>query len=272
MAEKKRIFSFMRIPERTTKPRTAGLTMVSGGDFWLAVAGSHWIEDLVEWGAQWIDYYKVTHTMMFQPRALVLKKLALLKKHGILPYEGGNFGEAAVMQGCVERYLDELQELGINAMEVSSTVLSLNIEEKVKFIEKANARGFTVFAEIGKKLIGAGGPEGRMSTNEVIGEMKDCLSAGASKVVYEHTEIEQLRTEEEGLSRLTEVANAVGLENLMFEVPHGDWHYVAPYAAFYVLHFGSNVNIGDVEAAQVMAMETLRGGLSARTLGKVPLV
>ena len=271
MLDTERIFTFMRIPGRTTKPRKMGVTMVSGGDYWLAVAGAHWIEDLVEWGAQWIDYYKVGEPMIYQPRALVLKKLAILKKHGIQPYAGGNTMEAAIHQRCVEPYLDELQELGINTMEVSSTVLSLNIEEKVKFIEKAKARGFTVFAEIGKKLIGAGGPEGRMPTTEVIGEMKDCLSAGAFKVVYEHTEIEQLRTEEEGLSRLTEVANAVGVENLLFEVPHGDWHYVAPYAAFYVLHFGSNVNIGDVEPAQVMAMETVRGGLSARTLGKVPL-
>jgi phosphosulfolactate synthase len=269
MPAAERIFSFMRVPERTAKPRKTGITMVSGGDYWLAVAGARWIEDLVEWGAQWIDYYKVGEPMIYQPRHLVLKKLAVLKKHGIHPYAGGNTMEAAIYQRCVEPYFDELQELGINAMEVSSTVLSLSIAEKVKFIERARARGFTVFAEIGKKLIGAGGPEARMATDAVIAEMKECLSAGVFKVVYEHTEIEQLRKEEQGLSRLAEVSSAVGVENLLFEVPHGDWHYVAPYAAFYVLHFGSNVNIGDVEPAQVMAMETVRGGLSARTLGKV---
>jgi phosphosulfolactate synthase (CoM biosynthesis protein A) len=52
--------------------------------------------------------------------------------------------EAVILQNRVELYFDELQELGINAMEVSSTVLSLSIEEKVKFIERAKARGFTV--------------------------------------------------------------------------------------------------------------------------------
>src|SRR5262245_29584036 len=101
MADENRLFRFMRMADRTNKPRTTGLTMVSGGDYWLAVAGVNWIEDLAEWGAQWIDYYKVTHTMMFQPRDLVLKKLAVLKKHGIQAYEGGNFGESAVLQGCV---------------------------------------------------------------------------------------------------------------------------------------------------------------------------
>ena len=88
MSEERRIFGFMRTPQRTSKPRTNGLTMVSGGDYWLAVAGTHWIEDLVEWGGQWIDYYKVGEPMMFQPRDLVLKKLVLLRKHGIQPYIG----------------------------------------------------------------------------------------------------------------------------------------------------------------------------------------
>lgn len=46
MSEEKRIFGFLRIPERTRKLRTNGLTMVSGGDYWLAVAGTHWIEGL----------------------------------------------------------------------------------------------------------------------------------------------------------------------------------------------------------------------------------
>src|SRR5262249_233620 len=188
MLNEERIFSFMRIPGRTTKPRKTGITMVSGGDYWLAVAGAHWIEDLMEWGPQWIAFYKLADPMIYQPRDLVLKKLAILKKHGIQPYAGGNTMEAAIHQRCVEPYFDELQELGISAMEVSSTVLSLSVEEKVKFIERAKARGFTVFAEIGKKLIGAGGPEGRMPTTEVIGEMKECLSAGAFKMVYEHTE------------------------------------------------------------------------------------
>jgi phosphosulfolactate synthase len=270
MADEKRLFNCMRAPERTRKPRTTGLTIVSDGDYRVSVAGTHWTEDLVEWGAQWIDYYKLTHTMMFQPRPLVLKKLAVCTKHGIQPYAGGNTMEAAVMQNCVERFFDELENLGINAMEVSSTVLPMTIEQKITLIEKAKARGFTVFATVGKKLIGADGSQRRMPTSEVIYEMTACLKAGAFKALYESAEISQLEADAQ-LGSLVDIAAAVGREKIIFDLPHGDWHtgaaqYKGPCAAFYVLQFGSNVNIGDVEPTQVMALETVRGGFSSRTM------
>ena len=267
----KRIFSFMRIPERTSKPRTNGLTMVEG-DYMLAVAGMNWLQDLVEWGGQWIDYFKVGHPMMFQPRELVLKKLALLKKHDIQPYVGGNTTEAVIRQGCVEQFLDELQELGISVVEVSSTVLSLTIGQKVMMIQKARERGFTVFAEVGKKLIGTGGPKMRMPTAEVVREMKECLSAGAFKVVYEHTEIEQLPGEEAGFARLLEVAGSVGADHIMFEVPIDQHKVVSVFAAVYIVNFGPNVNIGDVTPHQLVHLESQRTGYSTRTVGKVFLI
>jgi len=272
MPDAERIFSFVRTPERTRKPRTYGLTMVSGGDYWLAVAGMNWLHDLVDWGKQYIDYYKVGHTMIFQPKDLVLKKLALLKHSGIEPYLGGNTTEVAILQNSLGSFFDELHRLNIVAMEVSSTVLPLTVDEKAKLIEKARGQGFTVFAEVGKKLIGQGGPKTRMTTSDVIQEMKACLSAGAFKVVYEHTEIEDLVRKGSGFEPLLEIAAAVSVEKVMFEVPHGHWHEVSPYATFYILQFGPNVNIGDVDPEKVIGMESLRAGLSAKTLGKVPAV
>lgn len=154
-------------------------------------------------------------------------------------------------------------------MEVSSTVLPLTIDEKVEVIKKTKQRGFTAFAEVGKKLIGAGGPKGRMPTSQVIEEMQQCLEAGVFKVVYAHTEIKQLPNESGKFQPLGEIATSVGIEDVMFEVPHGHWHEVAPYAAAHIIQFGSNVNIGDVEPAQAISMESLRCGLGSRTFGKV---
>jgi phosphosulfolactate synthase len=179
------------------------------------------------------------------------------------------------MQDCVEPYFAELENLGICAMEVSSTIPSLRLDRKITLIENAIARGFTVFAKVGRKMIGVDGPQSSMPTSEVIYEIGECLKAGASKAVYESAEIERLEAED-ALGSLVEIADAVGQEKIVFELPHGDWHTGAaqckrPSAAFYVLQFGPNVNIGDVEPTQVMSLETLRGGLSARTLGRAPL-
>lgn len=100
MPEKDRIFNFIRTPQRTKKPRSHGITMISAGDYWIAVAGMNWTRDLVEWGSEYIDYYKVGHTMMFQPKELVLNKLALLKQHNVAPYVGGNTTEIALSPGA----------------------------------------------------------------------------------------------------------------------------------------------------------------------------
>jgi phosphosulfolactate synthase len=173
-----------------------------------------------------------------------------------------------IKQGRVDEFLEELNALGIHTMEVSSTVSALTIDQKVNAVRKAKERGFTVFAEVGKKLIGAGGPKGRMAISQVIEEMKECLSAGARKVVYEHTEIEELRSEGAALE-LLEVAASVGADNIMFEVPIVQWKEASPYAALFIEHFGPNVNIGDVDPKHVLMLEALRNGLTHRTFGKV---
>jgi len=264
MTDEKVIFDCMRIPERTSKPRSTGLTMVEG-DYMLAVAGMHWLEDLVQWGGQWIDYFKVGHPMMFQPKDLVLRKLALLRQHNLKPYIGGNTTEAVIAQGCVDPFLDELQVLGIEVMEVSSTVLPLTLEQKVQLIRKGRAKGLTFFAEVGKKLIGTGGPNERMATGDVVREMRECLSAGAFKVVYEHTEIEELVHKGTGFEPLLDIAREVGTDNIMFEVPIAQWKEVSMYARTYLKHFGSNVSIGDVDPIHVLMLESMRTGLTHKT-------
>jgi phosphosulfolactate synthase len=265
--EKSKFFDFMPVPKRTAKPRTSGLTMVEG-DYMCAVAGMNWLRDLAQWGGDYIDYFKVGHPMMFQAKDLVLQKLALLKQHDMKPYIGGNTTEAVIKQRRLDEFLDELAHLGIQTMEVSSTVSAMKLDEKTAAIQRAKQRGFTVFAEVGKKLIGAGGPKGTMPLSQVIDEMKACLSAGAVKVVYEHTEIENLQSEETARN-LSEVAGSVGADNIMFEVPIVQWKESSPYAALFIENFGPNVNIGDVDPKHVLMLEALRNGLTHRTFGKV---
>lgn len=274
MAETKKMFSYLRVPERTTKPRLNGFTMVEG-DLHLAVVGMNWLEDFVTWGGSCVDYFKVGYTLMFQPRELVVEKLSLLKQHRIEPYPQGNCVEGAIRQACLDPFLDELQELGINIVEVSSTHLAMGIGQKASVIENAKRRGFTVFAEIGKKYIGdPDGPKTHMTPSQVIREMKDCLTAGAFKVIYEYTEVVSLLKQDGGLEGLLEVAGAIGADNIMFELPTsivGTWKEVARYAALYVEHFGPNVNLGDLDPSHLLTVESMRLGLTNRAIGKVPV-
>jgi phosphosulfolactate synthase (CoM biosynthesis protein A) len=258
MLQEKKVFSCLDVPERTKKPRATGLTMLEG-DIKLSVPGMNWIEDLVEWGGEYIDYFKVNRHLMFQPRSLVVNKLKYLKEHDIQAYLGGGATEVGARQGCVEALWQEAQELGIGVIEVSTTHLPWDLKDKVHMVKKAKAAGFTTFVEVGKKRIGAaGGPKQRMAASEVIREMNGCLAAGAFKVVYEYTEIVKLMEEENGLKHLLEIARDVGTDNVMFEVPVTHWREVSPYVALYVEHFGPNVNIGDVDPSHVAQIEVDR--------------
>ncbi|MBI4332823.1 MAG: phosphosulfolactate synthase [Chloroflexi bacterium] len=268
MPESSGLFNFFKTPYRTTKPRTSGLTMVEG-DFMLAVAGMNYVKDLVEWAGPCIDYYKVGPGMMFQPRDLVTRKLALLKEHDVQPYLGGCTTEEAIRLASYEQLWKEVKALGINTIEISDTVQPLSMPQKVKLIGMAKRKGFTVLAEVGKKLIGAGGPKAHTPISEVIRQMKECLNAGAFKIVYEHTEVEELHDKGGGLGRLLEVAGAVGADNIMFEVPVNHWKIVSPFLGFYIEHFGPNVNIGDVDPKHAMQVHCYRLGFGTRTAGKV---
>ena len=263
MAEEKRIFSWMNVAERTTKPRTAGINMVMA--LHIAIEGMNMLEDLAGWAGDYIDYYKVGNDMTIRPRQTILRRLAFMKEHGIEPYAQGGVTGKAVKQGCIDACLDELVELKIGAVEASRIVLTM--PQMLECIKKGKDRGLTVFAEVGKKYIGwEGGPKTHMSADDVIEEMQTLLNAGAFKVIYEFMETVSLLKEDKGLEKLMHVMNTVGKDNVMLEVPVnavGTWDEMSRYAALFIDHFGPNVNLGNISVDHVMGVESLRHNFSA---------
>ncbi|MBI2988811.1 MAG: phosphosulfolactate synthase [Deltaproteobacteria bacterium] len=261
MSEDKSIFSWMSVPERTSKPRTTGLNMVVAVH--IAIEGMNMLQDLVSGGGDYIDYYKMGTEMRLQPREVVMKRLTFLKEHGIEPYAPGGVAGKAAKQDCIDVCLDELVQLGISVVEASSVVLTM--PQMLEVIQKGKDRGLTVFAEVGQKHIGwEGGPKNHMSPDDVIREMQTLLNAGAFKVIYEFTETVSLLKENRGLERLSEVVGTVGKDNIMLEVPAvGTWEELSRYLVLFIDHFGPNVNLGNVSPGHVMGIEKLRHNFSA---------
>lgn len=263
MSEDKSIFSWMSVPERTSKPRTTGLNMVVAVH--IAIEGMNMLQDLVSGGGDYIDYYKMGTEMRLQPREVVMKRLTFLKEHGIEPYAPGGVAGKAAKQDCIDVCLDELVQLGISVVEASSVVLTM--PQMLEVIQKGQDRGLTVFAEVGKKYIGwEGGPKTHMSADDVIQEMQTLLNAGAFKVIYEFTETVSLLKEDRGLEKLLEVVGTIGKDSIMLEVPVnsvGTWDDMSRYAALFIDHFGPNVNLGNISVDHVMGIESLRHNFSA---------
>jgi phosphosulfolactate synthase len=90
------------------------------------------------------------------------------------------------------------------------------------------------------------------------------LDAGAWKVITEaresgtagiFTKAGEMRT-----ALVEDVARVVGIENVIFEAPSKSAQ------AWFVNHFGPEVNLGNIPPDEVIPLETLRRGLRADTL------
>src|ERR671929_220675 len=126
------------------------------------------------------------------------------------------------------------------------------------------ARDFTVLSEVGSK-----DPDVVYAPYQWVAWIKEELDAGALKVITEAREggtagifrkDGDMRT---GL--LEEIAHEISISDLIFEAP------TKSSQAWFVKHFGPNVNLGNIPPEEVIPLETLRLGLRGDTLKEVLL-
>lgn len=241
---------------RVGKPRQVGLTMVL--DKGLGFAETR---DLLELAAPHLDIHKLTFgTPAFYPGQRLREKIALIRSYGVDVCPGGTLLEIALLQGVAEPFLERTAELGFSCMEVSDGTISIAPSLRTWCIRKAQALGFKVITEVGKK-----DPAQRM-TPEAMKEMaRRDLGEGAWKVIVEARESGRgvgiydaagaVKTGE--LESLVEGMNE---EDLIWEAPLKDQQVAL------IRRFGPNVNLGNVPPQDVIALEALRAGMRADTL------
>ena len=121
------------------------------------------------------------------------------------------------------------------------------------------AKEFKVLSEVGSK-----DAEVVIAPYKWVDSIKRELDAGAWKVITEGREsgtvgIYQAGGEvKEGL--LDEIVAAVDATNLLFEAP------AKSQQAWFIKHFGANVNLGNIAPEEVVSVETLRLGVRGDTL------
>ena len=88
----------LTLPQRATKPRSAGLTMVIDGGVPLGL-----FTDQIELGAEYIDYVKFGWGTSIVTNCL-RQKIDVLNRHGIGFYFGGTLFEKFALQGRFEDF------------------------------------------------------------------------------------------------------------------------------------------------------------------------
>jgi phosphosulfolactate synthase len=239
------------LPERPPKPRSSGLTMVM--DKGLSIREA---EDFMSVGSEYTDFVKLGFgTSLVTPG--FEKKIKIYKKAGVIPYFGGTLFEAFIIRKMFKEYIEFLDKHEIEMVEVSDGSYDIEHSEKLEYIRSLAKRG-TVISEVGSKK-----KEVVYSPDEWVAMMKAELDAGSVKVIAEARESGTTGIYNEDGSINNDIIGAISknvkLENVIWEAP------MKSQQAWFIKHFGANVNLGNIAPNEIIPLESLRQGLRGDT-------
>lgn len=244
-------FSLTKVPTRTSKPRTSGVTMVM--DKGLSVKD---VESLIEVSGNYIDIVKLGWATSYVTPNLSAK-LDVYRSAGIPVYLGGTLLEAFIIRDRFEDYLRVLEKYNIKHAEVSDGSIELDHDKKCEYIHQL-AKHVTVLSEVGSKDV-----QKIIPPYKWIELMQKELDAGAWKVIGEAREggnVGLFRSTGEVRSGLVEeILTKIPSEKIMWEAPQKEQQ------VWFIKLLGTNVNLGNIAPHEVVPLETLRLGLRSDT-------
>src|SRR3984885_7718489 len=242
-----------QIPQRTVRPRTYGLTMVY--DKGLSAGEAR---NLISGAGPHVDLVKLAFGTPLVSTGLH-EKIKLFMDAGIPVYFGGLLFEAFLIRNQFNDYLRLLKEYDISYIEVSDGSVDIPHVEKCGYIEKLSKYG-TVLSEIGSKDKDR---EHITPPYQWIRLMQSELEAGATYIVAEARETGTVGIYRhsgevrEGL--VQEILTKVPAEKILWEAPQKDQQL------YFLTLIGANANLGNINHAEVVALEAMRVGLRGDT-------
>ena len=243
------------LPVREAAPRRRGLTMVIDPGLFTAQ-----FADAVESVGEYVDMVKFGWCTALVTRD-VKRKIDILREAGIDFYFGGTLFERFAVDGMVADWCDLCRTMGVTHVEVSNGTIPMSNAEKSSWVARLSDE-FTVVSEVGFKERERAAD---MSSAEWVDAIGLDLAAGASLVITEARESGSSGLcNADGTPRadvVDDVLNCgVDVDRLLFEAPTKDLQ------CFFVKRLGASVNLGNVRADDVIALETLRLGLRSDTM------
>lgn len=244
-------FKLPYIPERTEKPRQAGVTMMM--DKGLSLGET---ENFIEASGNLTDLVKFGFGTAFVTNNLE-EKIKLYQSAGIRPYFGGTLFEVFYSRGMVKDYMKLLDKHNLDLAEVSDGSILLNHDEKCEIIHNMS-KSRTVLSEVGSKDSGI-----IVSPAKWIKMMSTELQAGSWKVIAEGRESGNV-----GVFRPNGTAHTLLINRIISKVNPEDILWEAPQKqqqVWFIKLFGHNVNLGNIAPNEMIPLECLRLGLRGDT-------
>lgn len=218
--------------------------------------------DLLDVAGDYIDFIKLAFgTSAFYSLGLLHEKIALAREHGVEVYPGGTFLEVALAQGRLKEFLAEASAIGFTFVEISDGTIPMTAAVRRDTIKRCLEAGFTVLSEIGKKH-----PADRVPASNIRETIDSDLKLGVYKVIVEGRESgkgvviyrDDGSIDEDELEQL--IKRVKDPSKLIWEAP------LKEQQQDLILRFGPNVNLGNVQPQDALALEALRVGMRGDTL------
>jgi len=239
------------MPQRTSKPRNSGFTMVMDKGLSLRQA-----EDMVAIGGEYIDAVKLGFGTSVVSNN-VKEKIALYKQAGIKTYLGGTLLEAYIVRNKFEDYLRHIESLKLEMAEVSDGSIELSHDKKCEYINKLS-KHVTVLSEVGSKEEGI-----IIHPQKWVKMMKAELDAGSWKVIAEARESGTVgifhRNGSAHVMLINKITSKIPEESIIWETPQKSQQ------VYFIKLMGANVNLGNIGPDDIIPLETLRIGLRGDT-------
>jgi len=213
-------------------------------------------EDFISVSADLTDFVKLGFgTSVVTPN--VKEKVKLYQKANIKVYLGGTLFEAFLIRNMEDEYRRFIDGLGIDTIEISDGSMRIDHAKKCEFVRNYS-KNYTVLSEVGAKEAGI-----LIAPARWIEMMETELSAGSFKVIAEARESGTV-----GIYRPSGKAHTVLINMILSKIAIDQILWEAPLKsqqAWFINHFGSNVNLGNISPNDIIPMETLRLGLRGDT-------
>jgi len=239
------------LPERTAKPRENGVTMVM--DKGLSIREA---EDMIQTAGHLIDFIKLGFgTSLFTNN--LKEKIKFYQQNNLKVYVGGTLFEAFVIRNKFDEYRKFIKELNINTVEVSDGSMEMIHDKKCEYIRILAAEN-TVISEVGSKDASV-----NIAPDAWAAMMQKELQAGAVKVIAEARESGTVGIYDPkgnaDVALINKILEKISVEKIIWEAP------LKSQQVWFIKHFGTNINLGNIAPNEVIALETLRMGLRGDT-------
>lgn len=239
------------IPERPSKVRNSGLTMVM--DKGLSIRET---ENLISSSGDYIDFVKFGFGTSLITSNLE-EKIKLYNEANIRPYFGGTLFEMFIVRGMFNEYQKFIDKYKLNLTEISDGSMALPHDEKLNYISELSKQ-VTVISEVGSKVAGV-----VISHDKWVEMMKLELNTGSYKVIAEARESGNIGIyNPDGSANkelIGDIVEHISTDNIIWEAPN------KTQQVWFIKLLGCNVNLGNIAPNEVISLESLRLGLRGDT-------